>query len=601
VERRVALWLLAISLAVYGVYYALHAVAMLPAPTSTLLWLAVALQAVLAIVAAVGVWLRQRWAAAVLLLLGAAVAATALIEAFVLGIAAWLPALLIAVVALVIALLGRRLRPPARGLHRKECVNSLQEVRIGAQPLERFRALLGEEALAQAYAAADRMRRMLARRVVWNVNSTAVGGGVAEMLQSLLGYARGFGIDTRWMVIGAHPGFFGVTKRIHHALHGSAGDGSPLGEAEHRLYQEALLPNALELSSLVREGDFVLLHDPQTAGMARPLLERGAHVIWRCHVGRDAPVPEAERGWAFLRPYLEPIPSFVFSRAAYIPDFCDPGKARVIQPSIDGFSAKNQALDEATVRTILVHVGLVEGPAPEENHGFVRHDGTPSRVQRRADVVRLGRAPAWDTPLVVQVSRWDPLKDPVGVLHAFLRLVGGSCPAGAELVLAGPNVNGVTDDPEGPRVFDDVVQAWRRLPHAVRDRVHLATLPTADVEENAAIVNALQRHAAVVVQKSLHEGFGLTVAEAMWKERAVVASAVGGIQDQIEDGRNGLLLKDPADLDGLAAMLRSLLADGERRQRMGQAARERVREKFLGIGHLLQYARLFEELEAGSR
>ena len=250
----------------------------------------------------------------------------------------------------------------------------------------------------------------------------------------------------------------------------------------------------------------------------------------------------------------------------------------------------------------MIHVGLVEGPPPADaDHSFVRQDGTPSRVQRRAEVVRSGRAPAYDTPLVVQVSRWDPLKDPIGVLQAFRRLVEGGCPAGAELVLAGPDVSGVTDDPEGPRVYGEVVEAWRELPPAVRDRVHLVSLPTDDVEENAAIVNALQRHATVVVQKSLHEGFGLTVAEAMWKERAVVASAVGGIVDQIEDQRSGLLLKDPRDFDGLAVVLRELLTNPERRETLGRAARQRVTERFLGVGHMLHYARLFEELERGSR
>lgn len=474
----------------------------------------------------------------------------------------------------------------------------LREVRVCAQLLDRFDAVLGEDAMREARAVAGELRRMLSRRVVWNINSTAVGGGVAEMLQSLLGYTRGIGIDARWMVIGGNPDFFHVTKRIHHALHDSVGDGSPLGEAEHRIYRDGLLPNTLELGGLVRQGDFVLLHDPQTAGMAAPLIEMGAHVIWRCHIGHDGPGSEVDRGWAFLRPYLAPIRSFVFSRATYVPDSCDHGKSRVIQPSIDAYSPKNQDLDEEAIRTILVHVGLVEGPPPESaDHGFFRQDGSPSRVQRRADVVRRGRAPAWDTPLIVQVSRWDPLKDPVGVMRAFQRLVAGGGSNGAELVLAGPNVRGVSDDPEGPQVFEEVVEAWRELPQSVRDRVHLAMLPTTDIEENGAIVNALQRHATIVVQKSLQEGFGLTVAEAMWKQRAVVASAVGGIRDQIEDRKSGLLLKDPTDLDELSSELASLLRDGAERARLGREARERVRTHFLGLSHLIHYARLFEDLE----
>jgi trehalose synthase len=272
----------------------------------------------------------------------------------------------------------------------------------------------------------------------------------------------------------------------------------------------------------------------------------------------------------------------------------------IIQPSIDAFSAKNQELDEDSIRTILVHTGLVEGPPPEAApHGFLRDDGTPSRVERRADVVRMGRAPTWDTPLVVQVSRWDSLKDPIGVIEGFAQLVGGGCPRGANLVLAGPNVTAVSDDPEGAKVFEEVVDHWRQLPHAVRNRIHLASLPTADVEENATIVNALQRHAAVVVQKSLHEGFGLTVTEAMWKARPVVASAVGGIQDQVEDGVSGMLLKDPRDLEAFAGVLRALLGDPERCARLGEAARQRVRDRFLGMGHLVKYAGLIEAMDEG--
>jgi trehalose synthase len=472
----------------------------------------------------------------------------------------------------------------------------LTEVSLGTRPLEVFRPILGDGPLEAALATAAQVRKRLSGSVLWNVNSTAVGGGVAEMLRPLLAYSRGAGIDARWLVISGTPEFFHVTKRLHHALHGSPGDGSPLGEAERRIYEETLRANALELAALVQPGDLVLLHDPQTAGLAPSLAEAGARLVWRCHIGHDSTNAEVERGWEFLCPYLEPIPRFVFSRHAYIPECCDHGKSMVIRPSIDPLSPKNQDLDESTVRTILVHTGLLEGPPPPGGGlVFEREDGSPGRVERHADVIRLGRTPTQDTPLVVQVSRWDPLKDPIGVMRGFASLVDGRAPAGAELVLAGPNVHGVSDDPEGGVVFDQVVEAWRELPHAIRDRVHLASLPTADVDENAAIVNALQRHARIVVQKSLHEGFGLTVTEAMWKARPVVASAVGGIQDQIDDGVNGVLLKDPGDLEAFAAALRHLLEHPDQARRMGEAARERVREEFLGVRHLLEYARLLDD------
>jgi trehalose synthase len=474
----------------------------------------------------------------------------------------------------------------------------LHEARVGVQPLERFRRIVGPGRLKEALAIARSARNRLAKRVVWNLSSTAVGGGVAEMLQSLLTYTRGLGIDTRWLVIGGTPEFFRVTKRLHHALHGSSGGGVALDAAAHRIYEETLERNARELSSLLRPGDVVILHDPQTAGLARSVRDAGAHVIWRCHIGRDGPDEQARQGWEFLCPYLEDASFFVFSRKTYVPEVCDHGKSVVIQPSIDAFSPKNQSLSKEAVRTILVHTGLVEGPPPKNaDHGFRREDGTPGRVERRAEVVRLGRPPAWNTPLVVQVSRWDPLKDMQGVMQGFVQLCDSSCPSRPELVLAGPEATGVTDDPEAAEVLEQVVAAWRELPQGLRNRIHLVSLPTADIDENGAIVNALQRHASVIVQKSLQEGFGLTVTEGMWKARPVVASGVGGILDQIEDGVSGILLEDPTDLGTFSKSLCDLLCQPERMQALGRAARDRVRERFLGLDHLLKYAALLERID----
>ena len=214
-----------------------------------------------------------------------------------------------------------------------------------------------------------------------------------------------------------------------------------------------------------------------------------------------------------------------------------------------------------------------------------------------ASIVAEG-LPGPDDPIVIEVSRWDRLKDMIGVMRGFAKYVAPGGPGW--LVLAGPSVEGVTDDPEGAMVFAETVAEWHKLPAEQRSRVVLLTLPMTDVDDNAAMVNALQRHATVVVQKSLAEGFGLTVAEGMWKARPVVASAVGGIRDQVVEG-TGILIADPTDLSSFGRAVRTLLDDPELADQMGAAAREYVRDHFVGDRHLLRYANLFTALIADER
>jgi trehalose synthase len=472
----------------------------------------------------------------------------------------------------------------------------LQSVDINPRTVTDFGNVVSREDLENLEILAAGMREQLRDRVVWHVNTTASGGGVAEMLHTLLAYVRGLGLDTRWTVISGTPGFFRITKRLHNALHGERGDGSGLGEPERRIYEDVMRHNAGELCALVDPHDVVVLHDPQTAGLIPYLVRHGAAVIWRCHIGQDERSTESERGWSFLEPYLRDAHAFIFSRFAYVPDFCDHGRSVIVAPSIDPLSPKNQSMDSTTVRSILAHTGLIDDRGANGARSFLRSDGTSGHVERQADVLRFGPPPPADAPLVVQVSRWDRLKDPVGVLHGFARTFNGEDPSGGHLVLAGPNAKAVTDDPEGLEVFEEVEACWNGLPERIRSRVHLANLPMDDLQENAAIVNALQRHAAIVVQKSLREGFGLTVTEAMWKERAMVASAVGGIQDQIEHGVSGYLLRDPTDLDGYAAALRLLLGRPNLARRLGQNARRRVGLNYLGLRTLHQYADLIQRL-----
>jgi trehalose synthase len=208
--------------------------------------------------------------------------------------------------------------------------------------------------------------------------------------------------------------------------------------------------------------------------------------------------------------------------------------------------------------------------------------------------VREGGPPASEIPLVVQVSRWDRMKDMAGVLKGFV--AGVRAETGAQLVLAGPAVDTVGDDPEDREIWEETVALWQSLPAEDRTRVHLVAVPMDDPAENAIVINALQRHAAVVVQKSLAEGFGLTVAEAMWKSRPVVASAVGGIVDQIMDEETGLLLHDPNDLEAFGGLLARLVDSPAEAARLGENARRHVSQFFLPDRQLFQYAALLEQL-----
>ncbi len=466
---------------------------------------------------------------------------------------------------------------------------ALTDVDITRQNPERFANVLSPDALEQFQHTVARGRALLGERTLWNVNSTARGGGVAELLASLVPYSRGVGVDVRWVVIEGDPDFFRVTKRIHNMLHGMPGDGEGLSPADEATYLRVCERNALELVALVRPGDLVLLHDPQTAGLVEELRRHGTQVVWRCHVGTDTPNDLVMRAWSFLRPYVEDADRLVFSRAAFIWEGLERTRVSVIPPSIDAFTPKNQPLPPGAVESILRAAGI-HGERPNGAASFTRVDGSPGRVSRHIE--RNGSPPLpGSVPAVVQVSRWDRLKDPAGVLQAFAERIGPSTEA--HLVLAGPSTAAVADDPEGPEVLAEVTSLTSRMPDALRERIHLFSLPMDDLQENAAIVNALQRRADVVVQKSVAEGFGLTVAEAMWKARPVVASAVGGIQDQIVDGKSGMLV-EPNDLDGFADAVNGLLEDPARAEWMGHNAREHVRGAFLGARHLEQYVDLFE-------
>ena len=288
-------------------------------------------------------------------------------------------------------------------------MGALVNVPVTALDPARFESVLGEQAMASWRELIEHGARELEGRVIWNVNSTARGGGVVELLQPLLGYARGAGVDARWLVISGEADFFTLTKRLHNHLHGI--DGGGLAEAEHELYERTLAQNAAELVALVHPSDIVILHDPQTAGLVDAVAATGAKVIWRCHIGLDVANDTARQAWSFLAPYVLGASRYVFSRAAFAWEDLDPERITVIRPSIDPFSPKNAEQTAAQSLAILARARIVaasaSGPAT-----FTRADGTSGRVDRRAEL--LEEAPlAADDPVVLQVSRVGPAEGPV--------------------------------------------------------------------------------------------------------------------------------------------------------------------------------------------
>jgi trehalose synthase len=461
-----------------------------------------------------------------------------------------------------------------------------REIDVPIRNAEQFRGVLSAERFEEFQRGAEKARTLLAGRTVWNVNSTARGGGVAELLRPLVGYARGVDVDARWLVIDGSPAFYEVTKRIHNRLHGFDGDGGPLDEQARRIYEDTLAENEAAFARRVRPGDVVILHDPQTAGLAPALKPLTAALIWRCHVGVNEPNDLVRETWSFLRPYVRGADFCVFSHEEFVWDGLDPDRVAIITPTIDVFTPKNVDLAPETVLSVLRASALVTDGTAAERVTFRRQDGSVGHIERQARLVEE-KPLAAETPIVLQVSRWDALKDPVGVIRGFAEHV--SAETGCHLVYAGPSVDAIADDPEGLRMLNESIAARALLASEARLRIHLATLPMQDIDENAVIVNALQRHAHIVAQKSIAEGFGLTVAEAMWKGRPIVASRVGGIGEQIVDGESGVLLDDPRDLAAFGRAIADLLADPQRGERFGRAARERVRDRFLSVRSLLDY------------
>jgi trehalose synthase len=442
-------------------------------------------------------------------------------------------------------------------------------------------------------------------RTVWMVNSTAQGGGVAEMLPRIVTLLGELGVHTRWLVIATdNPQFFPLTKRIHNLLHGS---GDPnLGAAERAVYDAVSAEFAAELRARIGPDDVLVVHDPQPAGAgARLKADLGMRAIWRCHIGLDVDTVETRAAWSFLAPDVTAYDHAVFSAPEYIPPILA-DRASLIHPGIDPFSHKNRDLSIHKLVGILTDARLLPGYGPVLAPPFVspaarlQPDGSFAPATAPGDLGLLFR------PIVTQVSRWDRLKGWRPLLDGFVELKRRPIivPSQRErrtqelvrLVLAGPDPSSVADDPEAGEVFRELCQVYMSLEPELQSQVALLSLPMTSVKENALMVNVLQRCATLVVQNSLQEGFGLTATEAMWKRVAVLASPACGLRQQVRPGIDGHVLSSAGDAHEIADALEALLADQRRREAYARSAQRRVHDEFLVFTQLSRWLRVLHRV-----
>ena len=411
----------------------------------------------------------------------------------------------------------------------------LDQVDTGEHPIEAYRGVAPDHVLndLRREAAALKGARVL------HLNATPYGGGVSELLRSVVPLLNDLGLVADWRIISGDERFFEVTKAIHNGLQGGA---RPLTEPEKATY---LANSRLNADAFQEEYDFVFMHDPQPAAIL-PMRGNGhARWIWRCHIDTSRPNPQV---WEFLRPFLAPYDAAVFTMHDFVPPDFPIAAVEIIPPAIDPESPKNIALPERVAREVLEWLGL--------------------------DLRR---------PLVTQVSRFDPWKDPLGVIQAY-RLARREVP-GLRLVLAGSLA---LDDPEGWGMYRTIQSEVKgdRLINVFTNIVGVGNIE----------VNALQTLSTLVIQKSLREGFGLVISEALWKGTPVVAGRAGGIPLQMADGVGGLLVDS---VEGCAAGMVELLRDPKRAKELGRLGRERVREHFLIPRLVLNEVRLMNQLAQG--
>ncbi|BAT71633.1 trehalose synthase [Thermosulfidibacter takaii ABI70S6] len=390
--------------------------------------------------------------------------------------------------------------------------------------LAKLAEIVGAEVVEQLFQLAHWLKDI----TVVHINSTKEGGGVAEILRNLVPLMQELGIDAHWEVIEGTPEFFKCTKSIHNALHGH---NVVIPERLLEVYKEVNKANAEKLKDILNNADIVFIHDPQPAALIEHFPHRKGRWLWRCHI--DVSKPQREI-WKFLKGYVEKYDGSIFHLASFAKKLSHP--MYLIPPSIDPLGEKNMPLEWEEVKRVYESFNI--------------------------DLSR---------PILLQVSRFDRLKDPIGVIQAY-RLTKKFFPS-VQLVLAG---GGATDDPEGQVVLQEVKAAANGDPD-----IHVLFLPT-----NDRLINALQRGATIIIQKSIREGFGLTVTEGMWKYKPVIGGDTGGIRLQVINHHTGFLVNTP---EGAALRMRYLLSHPDLIEEMGRKAHNYAKENFLITRHLRDY------------
>lgn len=441
-------------------------------------------------------------------------------------------------------------------------------------------------------------------RTIWMVNSTAQGGGVAEMLPRLCSLMNELQISVKWAVLKTdNQDFFHLTKRIHNLIHGDGRGGLEFSSPDQQLYEAVSRENFDSFKPLLGPRDIVIIHDPQPLPMGKMIHdELGLKTIWRCHIGLDDRTEVTKSAWRFLKPHLGEYDHTIFSVPEYIPGFLT-GRSTIIYPALDPLSHKNRDLLVDKMMGILCNSGLQKTHEPVPTPDF---EHQVQRISPSGDNICPGEMGLLFRPVILQISRWDRLKGWLPLMEGFVRLKQNHRkhhdlikePRNrqrielARLVLAGPDPSSIADDPEGLEVIRQIVDRYQELTPELQKDIAIVMLPMQSRKHNALIVNALQRCASIIVQNSLQEGFGLTVTEAMWKGMSVLGSTACGIRQQIRDGVDGVLTQDPTDPDEIAARLKELLVSPIDRYLMGRSAQRRSNDEFLVFRQISRYLQL---------